>query len=317
MNPLDIPQPGSDSEPGVETRRNSRFHPRRWLHANRFGITLALLVAAFLLAVLWREVVVSKYSGEQGVYWSRFFGGTSDMILGEGAHFKFPWDEIIVYNTRIIETGRKTRLLTRDGMELDVQWSIRFRVDPARLPELQRTIGPQYPERIVTPEVISSLRQILGNYTADEIYHRDELSLIHELDERVTQRLKQYLLIAENVLIERLDLPEQMAKGIVDKLLFEQRLLAYNFRLQAEEQEKRRKIIEAEGIRAFEETSGISMLKWRGIEATEKLANSPNAKIFVMGTGHSNLPILLNGEDAAAKPAATPPAATPAVKVGE
>jgi regulator of protease activity HflC (stomatin/prohibitin superfamily) len=78
--------------------------------------------------------------------------------------------------------------------------------------------------------------------------------------------------------------------------LYEQRLLSYDFRLQAETEEKKRKIIEAEGIKAFEETSKVPMLKWRGIDATLELAKSPNAKIIIMGTGQNNMPLLLNAD---------------------
>jgi hypothetical protein len=87
-----------------------------------------------------------------------------------------------------------------------------------------------------------------------------------------------------------------MAKGIVDKLLFEQTLLAYRFRLSAEEEERKRKLIEAQGIREFENITGVSILKWRGIDATQDLAKSPNAKIIIMGTGQNQLPILLNAD---------------------
>jgi regulator of protease activity HflC (stomatin/prohibitin superfamily) len=275
--------------------------PFRWVERFRFQITLSLLIAAFLVAALWRDVTVSNHSGEQGVYWSRFFGGTSDRILGEGIHFKFPWDEIIVYNTRVMEWHGKTGMLTRDGMEINVEWSARYRVDPSRLPLLHRMVGPMYAEKVIVPEVISSIRQVLGNYTADQIYARDEVGLVQELDVRVGAHVREHHpLFLEKLVLTRLDLPPAMAKGIVDKLLFEQSLLAYRYRLQAEEEESKRKEVEAKGIKAFEQTSGISILKWRGIEATQDLAKSPNAKIIVMGTGQASLPVLLNADQAEA-----------------
>jgi regulator of protease activity HflC (stomatin/prohibitin superfamily) len=263
----------------------------------RFGFTLTLLILAFILVVLWRDIVVSKYPGEQGVYWSRFFGGTSDMVLGEGTHLKFPWDEIYIYSTRVHKVGAKTILLTKDGMEIVIEWAVRYRVDSAHLPELHRNLGPDYAERVVVPEVISSLRQVLGNYSADQIYAKDEMDLLEEIDDRVRTRVEMYHpVIFETLLLLSLVLPEEMKKGIVEKLLYEQRLLSYDFRLQAETEEKKRKIIEAEGIKAFEETSKVPMLKWRGIDATLELAKSPNAKIIIMGTGQNNMPLLLNAD---------------------
>lgn len=275
---------------------NQRFNPAGWVRRHQLGLTLAALVSAFVLVSLWNTILVAKKSGEQGVYWSRFFGGTSSMILGEGTHLKFPWDEIVIYDIRVLMTRDRTVLLTRDGMQIEVDWAARYRVNPDALPQLHRTIGPQFSERVVVPEVVSSLRQVIGNYTADEIYARDEEALIHEIERRTKKRIHIHPIILEEVLMLRLALPDDMAKSIVDKLIFEQNLLAYRFRLQAEEEERKRKSIEAEGIKAFEETSGISILKWRGIHATTEIAKSPNTKIIIMGTGPNGLPLLLNAD---------------------
>ena len=71
------------------------------------------------------------------------------------------------------------------------------------------------------------------------------------------------------------------------------------FILQKEEQEADRKRIEAKGIADFQNivAKGISdqLLKWKGIEATEKLANSTNSKVIVIGSGKDGLPLILGG----------------------
>ena len=75
----------------------------------------------------------------------------------------------------------------------------------------------------------------------------------------------------------------------------------YKFRVEREAQETKRKQVEADGIAAFQKTvsQGISesYLRWRGIEATLLLAQSPNAKIVVIGTGKDGLPIILGNAD--------------------
>jgi regulator of protease activity HflC (stomatin/prohibitin superfamily) len=267
------------------------------LRKYRFGITLSLLILAFIVVVMWRDILVPKYPGEQGIYWSRFFGGTSDMVMGEGTHLKLPWDEIYIYSTRVMKVSDKTVLLTKEGMEIVVDWAARYRVDPAHLPELHRNLGPDYANKVVVPEVISSLRQVFGKYSAEEIYAKSEEDLLEEIDDRARTRMEMFHpIIFETMLLLSLSLPREMQQGIVDKLLYEQRLLSYHYRLRAEEEEKKRKIIEAQGIKAFEETSKVSMLKWRGIDATLELARSPNTKVVVMGTGQNNMPLLLNAD---------------------
>ncbi len=70
------------------------------------------------------------------------------------------------------------------------------------------------------------------------------------------------------------------------------------FVLTKEKQEAERKRIEAQGISDFQRIviQGISdqLLRWKGIEATEKLAASPNAKVVVIGAGKDGLPLILD-----------------------
>ena len=84
----------------------------------------------------------------------------------------------------------------------------------------------------------------------------------------------------------------------------------YKFRVEREAEESKRKQIEADGIAAFQKTvsQGISesYLRWRGIEATLALAQSPNAKIVVIGSGKDGLPIILGNVDTPLAPGATP-----------
>jgi regulator of protease activity HflC (stomatin/prohibitin superfamily) len=69
------------------------------------------------------------------------------------------------------------------------------------------------------------------------------------------------------------------------------------FVLQKEQQEAERKRIEAQGIADFQRVvaQGISpqLLEWKGIEATEKLAQSPNSKVVVIGSSKNGLPLIL------------------------
>ena len=289
------PPDGTARRPGWWTRlRRLRLEP--FVQKHHFRITLSFLIASFFFVLSWDTIVVPVHAGHEAVYWSRFFGGTRNRRLSEGTHLKFPWDEITSYDTRILSVTQTTTMLTTDGMEISVEWAGQFRADVKRLPLLHRNIGPDYAKKVVIPTIVSSLRSILGNYRADQIYARDEQSLLGEMDTRIRQRIESYPVHFDSILLMRLDLPKPMAEGIVGKLLQEQNVLAYAFRLRAEEYERQRKEIEAKGIAAFERTSGISMLKWRGLDVTAELAKSPNSKIIVVGTGPNGLPLILSAD---------------------
>ncbi len=70
------------------------------------------------------------------------------------------------------------------------------------------------------------------------------------------------------------------------------------FVLEKERKEAERKEIEAKGIANFQKvvSEGISeqLLQWKGIEATMEISRSPNAKVVIIGSGASGLPVILN-----------------------
>ena len=103
----------------------------------------------------------------------------------------------------------------------------------------------------------------------------------------------------EAVLIRDIQLPQQIQTAIENKLKEEQEAERYEFTLQKERLEAERKEIEAEGQATYQriitESLSPAFLRFKGIEATQHLAESPNAKTVVVGSGESGLPLILGG----------------------
>ena len=108
-------------------------------------------------------------------------------------------------------------------------------------------------------------------------------------------------MVIDDLMVSAVVLPPLIRAAIDHKLEQQQIMEAYDFRLARERKEAERKQIEAQGIRAFQDTVARNItpgyLRLRGVEATRALAESPNAKIIIIG-GHDGLPVILNtGED--------------------
>lgn len=264
------------------------------LHRQRFRITLTSLVVAFITVLFWEFITVPIYAGYQGVYWSRFFGGTKNWIITEGTAFKLPWDQIIVYNIRSNVFEETSGFLTKDGLLITVGWVSRFAVMPDRLPELNRTIGPDYARVVVIPEISNAIRLIISRYTAEEIYSSPEWTIRKDFQKEIKESKQELPINYEDVFIVKVDLPAEVTKGIEMKKVAQQTLQTYVYKLASQEQERQRQVIEATGIKEFEKISGVPILKWRGLAVTSEIANSPNSKIIIMGTGEKSLPLLLN-----------------------
>jgi regulator of protease activity HflC (stomatin/prohibitin superfamily) len=266
-----------------------------WFRRYSFHITIGVLIMLFFAVLASNRIIHNIGPGERGVRWSRLGGTVLDRVYGEGVRLIFPWDRMYVYNVRVQELSDTVTVLSSNGLPITISYSCRYHPFPETVPVLHKDYGPTYADVLVKPEVVSALRVVIGNYRPEDIYARDEQGLLDEVFATLEANLTNHYVVLQDVLIKELRLPAEIESAINEKLVREQQALAYEFRLALEQAERQRKGIEAEGIRSFESISGISILTWRGIEATLELAKSPNAKVVVIGPGQNQMPIILGG----------------------
>jgi regulator of protease activity HflC (stomatin/prohibitin superfamily) len=239
------------------------------------------LAAIFLLPSLSCFRTID--SGRAGVLWT-LIGGTQEEVYGEGVHIVAPWNRLTRYDVRTQDRKELLHILTNNGLSVNLEASIRYRPVSEELPRLHAEIGPQYYDVILAPVLRSESRKVGGRYSPEE-------EVRAAIDGKHIQ--------LETILIRDVALPENIKKAISEKLEEEQRALKMEFTLNREKQEAERKRIEAAGIADFQKivATGISeeLLRWKGIEATENLASSENAKVVVIGSGKDGMPLILGG----------------------
>lgn len=266
-----------------------------WIREYSFYIAIGVLIVLFFAVLASNRIVHNIGPGERGVRWSRFGGTVLDRVYDEGVRLIFPWDRMYIYNIRVQEITDTVTVLSSNGLPITISYSCRYHPFPGTVPALHKDYGPAYADVLVKPEVVSALRVVIGNYRPEDIYARDEQGLLDEVFATLEANLTNHFVVLQDVLIKELRLTPEIEAAINHKLVQEQQALAYEFRLELEQAERLRKAIEAEGIRSFETISGISILTWRGIEATLELAKSQNAKVVIIGTGQDQMPIILGG----------------------
>merc|ERR1712054_593613 len=167
--------------------------------------------------------------------------------------------------------------------------------------EIFLTLGEDFETVLVLPEMQAAVRGLTSEVSAKALYTSGRLEIRNKLMEELSAKLKPRGIELEDVLLKGIKLPKQLTDAIELKAQAEQESTRMEFVLSKERQEADRKKVEAEGISAFQRivSEGISeqLLAWKGIEATEKLAESTNSKIVVMGNTKSSLPVLLSAAD--------------------
>lgn len=262
-------------------------------------ITLVLITALFL-AFFWSSVVISIKPGEVGVLYRRFGQGTvTDMTYPEGITLIFPWNIMYIYDTRIQQHPHSMVALTKEGLKVELAISIRYYPELETVGILHQRVGPDYLNKIVVPEVESNIRVQIGQLTIDQMYSPDPELLQLMVNETMDQLEKNYITI-QGVVITRITLPQSIETVMEKKIESKELADTYTYRLEVEKLEANRKLIEAEGIKAFNETINKSLtmdiLKWQGIQATIALSNSDNSKVVVIGNSSKEMPIILGGE---------------------
>jgi regulator of protease activity HflC (stomatin/prohibitin superfamily) len=201
-----------------------------------------------------------------------------------------------LYNTRIQAVDDTMAILTSQGMTVKIIFTYRYHPYKDNLPKLHQTLGPNYNLVYIKPEIEAAAMSIIGNYNPERLYQMSTQIIQSIIKQYVYKQILDHNIILEDFLIKKIELPKTIAEAIEQKMSKEQLLQEFDFLVGIEKKEKERKIIEAEGIKSFETISNIPILKWRGLEVTEKLSTSPNSKIILVGTGSNQLPILLNAD---------------------
>ncbi len=256
------------------------------------------IVGIVLLLLLVGSPITVIPAGHVGV--KDFFGRVSPDILGPGVRIVFPFTRVVKMSIKTQEVKETAQVPSKEGLIMDLEGSLLFRLDPEKADDIYRTIGKNYQEIAVEPQIRSAIREITASYEAKVLYSAERERVAKETLALFKKTASDRGIIAEAVLLRKIGLPDVVANAIQEKLRREQESEQMKFVLQKETQEAERKRIEAQGIADFQKivAAGISpaLLEWKGIEATEKLATSQNSKVVVIGSGKNGLPIILGGD---------------------
>ena len=270
------------------------------IRRNRLRLICGGLATTLIILFLWPSIVISIKPGELGVLYARFRGGTQlQHTYEEGIHFIQPWNIMYIYDVRVQEETQNIDVLTVDGLTINVQISLRFQIIRDRLPALHQEIGPRYRDKVVLPIMNSAVRQTIGSYRPDDLYSTARQELQDQMLVDAVEEMGRIPILIQGFVVKTITLPEVLRDSIERKLVAEQSYLRYKYILLEEQQEARRKIIEAEGIKAYQmlvnEHMTQNFLRYQGIQATKDLASTPNAKV-VMNGGKDGLPVILNAD---------------------
>jgi len=227
------------------------------------------------------------------------FGRVTGDVLPEGIHLIDPLKSSNELSVRTQEQKETAAVPSSEGLIMTLEASLLFHLDKEKAADVYQKLGPDYRAKIVEPTLRSAMREATSSHGANALYTGEREQVAKEIESNLASQLSARGIVVEKVLLRDIQLPESLKRSIELKQAAEQESLAMQFKLQKEKQEADRKRIEAQGIKDFQTivAQGITpgLLEWKGIEATEKFASSPNSKVVIVGNSKNGLPLVLGG----------------------
>jgi len=260
------------------------------------------VIALFIVMGISSSIFYTINNSEAAIIFYKFGNGLNkDEVITQGFHMKAPWNALYVYTINETKSDETMDVLDKNGLSIHVDVTARYFPMPDKIGFIHEKFYTSAPEdyisKLVIPEVRSTVRQVMGRYTAEEIYSTKRAEVETAIRTETEKILQLNFVSAPAVLIRSIVLPEQIKSAIENKLQQEQEALAYKFRLDKEKSEAERKRIAAEGESRANNIINNSLtnnlLKMRGIEATLELSKSPNTKVIVIGSSDGGLPLIL------------------------
>lgn len=268
----------------------------------KFNLKSTYIVVAVVVLIVLLLSAGSMFlildAGERGVIFKPYTSGLDkENIYGEGFHVIAPWNDMYVFGVREQQRDEPMDVLDKSGLSISMDITVRFNPIFTEIGFLYEQFGTNYINVLVIPEVRSTVRQVAGRYTAEEIYSTKRAEVEKAIIDETKMVLSQNYIQMKALLIRSINLPEQIKTAIESKLKQEQEALAYEYILRSEESKAEQRRIEADGIATYNKIINASLtkqiLQQRGIEATIELSKSPNTKVIVIGGGEEGLPLIL------------------------
>lgn len=233
------------------------------------------------------------------VGYTNLFGNVSTKQFLSGLHVINPLSNLILIPLLTNKITSNVELSSKEGLGLSVQVDLNYNLDHNLTRNIYLEFRHDYENILMKPIIHALVRDIISGYEAKALYSEKTREEIRKkVNDELIIKLGSKGFVVSQMLLSRIELPEQLRRAIENKLKAEQENDAFQFKIEQEKKEAERKRIEAQGIRDFQDivSKGLTKdaLQWKSLEATIALAKSQNSKVVIIGNKDTNgMPLIL------------------------
>jgi len=280
---------------GMFVTARKKFQTMR-TQAVKTSMNLAAAITAIALLGAFAQTVTVVPAGHVGVV--DFFGIVSDNTLKAGINIINPLAKVEKFSIQTKELKEVMQVLSREGLTIGLEISALYRLEPDSAASVYKKIGVDFEDIVLKPQFRSVSRAVTANFAASALYSTEREALGVNIMSELSSIVAVRGITIESTPLRNVALPTQLTEAIEQKQRADQESQRMEFILTKERQEADRKRVEAQGVADFQRivatTISEQLLRWKGIEATMKIAESPNAKVVIIGSGKDGLPVILD-----------------------
>jgi len=249
------------------------------LHLDRLIVGIILLV--FALVTISGTIAIVP-AGYRGVVLQ--FGAVENRVLNEGLHFITPYVESYKpMEVRTMKYEVDCDSASKDLLDVKTRVAINYHLDPANVNKVYQTLGENYQDRIIAPQVQEVVKAVTAKFDAEGLVQTRELAK-NEIDKLLTERMLNRSIFVETISITNFEFPHEFMSSVTAKQTQVQKAMEAENKVKEAEALAKQKIAEATGT-----AESIRLIN-------EQLKRSPDyLKLKSIEKWDGKLPVFMGG----------------------